>query len=341
MSAASDGSGRAGPMTVGVIGAGAWGTALALVAARAGHRVVLWARQPQVADAIEAARENAARLPDIALPATLAATSEPAGLAGSDLVLVATPAQAVRSVMGLFAPHLAAGVPAVITAKGIEQTTSQFLSHVLGEVCPALEPLVLSGPSFAIDVARGLPTAVTLAARSIAIARPAAEALSLPTFRPYVSDDLIGVQVGGAVKNVLAIACGIVTGRGLGESARAALIARAFAELSRFGTSLGARRETLTGLSGLGDLVLTCSSLQSRNFRLGVALGEGQPLAAATAGLHGVSEGAFTAAAVVRIAADRGVEVPVSAAVLGIVEGRLSVPAAIDGLMQRPLKTED
>lgn len=329
------------PINVGVIGAGAWGTALALIAARAGHRVTIWARQEHVAEAINTTRENKTRLPGIALPNTISATCDPADLAASELVLIATPAQSMRSVMALFRPHLAAGIPAIITAKGIEQATSRFMADVLGEACPAVEPLVLSGPSFAIDVARGLPTAVTLAARSIGVARPAAQALSIPTFRPYISDDLVGVQVGGAVKNVLAIACGIVTGCGLGESARAALIARAFAELSRFGTALGARRKTLAGLSGLGDLVLTCSSRQSRNFRLGLALGEGQALEAATSGLHGISEGAFTAAAVVSIAAAHGIEVPVSTAVLDIVEGRLSIHEAIDSLMQRPLKAED
>ena len=328
-------------MNVGVIGAGAWGTALALVAARAGHRITLWARQDETARAINSTHEHQARLPGISLPDSIRATSETADLAASNLVLVATPAQALRGVMARFQPHLSSGIPAIIAAKGIEQSTSRFMVDVLGEACPGVEPMVLSGPSFAHDVARGLPTAVTLAARAIELARPAAEALSLPTFRPYVSDDLIGVQVGGAVKNVLAIACGIVTGRGLGESARAALIARAFAELTRFGTALGARRETLTGLSGLGDLVLTCSSLQSRNFRLGQALGEGQPLQAATAGLQGIGEGAFTAAAVVRIAAAHSIDVPVSNAVLDILEDRLSVAEAIESLMQRPLKTED
>lgn len=328
-------------MRIGVIGAGAWGTALALVAARAGHRVALWARQDETARAINSTREHQARLPGITLPDNITATSGPADLTASELVLVAAPAQALRSVMALFRAHLPPGVPAIITAKGIEQTTSRFMVDVLGEACPDAEPMVLSGPSFASDVARGLPTAVTLAARSIELARPAAEALSLPSFRPYVSDDLVGVQVGGAVKNVLAIACGIVTGRGLGESARAALIARAFAELTRFGTALGARRETLTGLSGLGDLVLTCSSRQSRNFRLGLALGEGQTLQAATAGLHGVSEGAYTAAAVVEIAAENSIEVPISNAVLDILEGRVSIAEAIDSLMQRPLKAED
>lgn len=326
---------------VGVIGAGAWGTALALVAARAGHSVTIWARQKEAAASINAAHENSARLPGIMLPDTIAATANPGDLAASDLVLIATPAQAMREAMSQFGEHLAPGTPAIITAKGIEQSTSRFMTDILGEVCPDLEPLVLSGPSFAADVARELPTAVTLAARSLATARPAAEALSCPTFRPYISDDLIGVQVGGAVKNVLAIACGILTGRGLGESARAALIARAFAELTRFGAALGARRETLTGLSGLGDLVLTCSSPQSRNFRFGLALGEGRSPKAAMSGTNGVSEGAFTAAAVVKIAAAQGIEVPVSAAVLAILEGRLSILEAIGSLMQRPLKAED
>ncbi len=326
---------------VGVIGAGAWGTALALVAARAGHRVILWARYAETAAAINTAHENQGRLPGVHLPDAIVATSQPTDLEYSELLLIASPAQALRDVMTQLGPHFAAGVPAAIAAKGIEQTSSRFMTDVLSEVCPRLEPLVISGPSFAGDVARELPTAVTLAARSLDVARPVAEALSLPTFRPYISDDLVGVQVGGAVKNVLAIACGIVSGRSLGESARAALIARAFAELTRFGRAMGARRETLAGLSGLGDLVLTCSSTQSRNFRLGFALGQGKSLGEATAGARGISEGAFTAAAVVRIAAERGIDVPVSAAVHGILEGRLTISRAIEGLMHRPLKAED
>ena len=330
-----------GVLQVGVIGAGAWGTALALVAARAGHRVTLWARGAETSREINVTRENKARLPGITLPEEISATSTPEDLAACELVMIATPAQAMREVIGGFRPHLQPGTSAVITAKGIEQGTSQFLADVLRETCPALEPMILSGPSFAGDVARQLPTAVTLAARSLELARPVAEALSSPTFRPYISDDLVGVQIGGAVKNVLAIACGIVTGHGLGESARAALIARAFAELSRFGTALGARRETLTGLSGLGDLVLTCSSAQSRNFRLGLALGQGQSVEAATASAGGVTEGAYTAEAVVSIADSRGIDVPVSAAVHAILQGRLSIPQAVSALMQRPLKAED
>lgn len=327
--------------TVGVIGAGAWGTALALVASRAGRTVRLWLRDAVAAKAMAAAHENAARLPGVALPAAISFTSAPADLAACDTVLIAVPAQTVRAVMASFAPHLGNGTRAVITAKGIEQTSQRFMTDVLAEAAPALEPLVLSGPSFAADVARGLPTAVTLAARTLDIARPVAEALSLPTFRPYISDDLVGVQIGGAVKNVMAIACGAVAGRGLGESARAALIARAFAELSRFGRALGARPETMAGLSGLGDLVLTCSSPTSRNYALGLALGRGRTPAEAAAASKGVSEGFTTAAAVTALATARGIEMPISAAVHDILAGRASIDAVIERLMQRPLKAED
>ncbi len=327
--------------SIGVIGAGAWGSALAIVAARAGHPVRLWARDQQAATAIAGARENAAKLPGIALPDGITPTASAGDLAQCDTVLLATPAQSLRAVMGGFSGHLAPGTRAVITAKGIEQKTSRFLTEVLADVAPHLEPLVLSGPSFAADVARGLPTAVTLAARSLEAARPVAEALSLPTFRPYLSDDLMGVQIGGAVKNVLAIACGIVAGRGLGDSARAALIARAFAELTRFGRALGARSETLMGLSGLGDLVLTCSSPQSRNHSFGLALGQGRSVAEAQAGQRGISEGAFTAAAVASIAAARGIDMPIAMAVLDILDGRASVDSVIERLLQRPLKAED
>ena len=327
--------------SIGVIGAGAWGTALATVAARAGLPVRLWARNAQATAAMAHAHENTMRLPGIVLPPGITPTSKRSDLAGCDCVLIATPAQAMREVMDDFSSHLAPGTRAVITAKGFEQRTGRFMADVLAEVAPALEPLVLSGPSFAADVARGLPTAVTLAARSLDAARPVAEALSIQTFRPYLSDDLAGVQIGGAVKNVLAIACGIVAGRGLGESARAALIARAFAELTRFGRALGGRPETLTGLSGLGDLVLTCSSSQSRNYSFGHALGQGKTVAEASAGQKGVSEGAFTAAAVVSIARIHHLEMPISAAVLDVLEGGASVAAVIERLMQRPLKAED
>ena len=326
--------------SVGVIGAGAWGTALALVAARAGHPVRLWARSAAAVTGLQGTRESA-RLPGAALPASILATSDPAAVTDCDTVLIAVPAQTLRAVMSSFVPHLTPGTRAVITAKGIEQVTGRFMADVLMEAAPELEPLVLSGPSFAADVARGLPTAVTLAARTLDIARPVAEALNLPTFRPYLSDDLIGVQIGGAVKNVLAIACGAVAGRGLGESARAALIARAFAELTRFGRTLGARPETLAGLSGLGDLVLTCASPTSRNYSLGVALGQGRSASEAAAAAKGVSEGVSTAAAVASIAAARGIEMPISSAVHDILSGRATIDTVIERLMQRPLKAED
>lgn len=340
-SAAGHGRVTSGRVTsVGVIGAGAWGTALAISAARAGLSVTLWARARATVDAVTGSHQNV-RLPGVTLPHSVAATTDPADLAGCDTVLVATPAQSVRRVMTAIAPCLAAGARAVITAKGIEQGTGRFMTEILAEVAPSLEPLVLSGPSFAADVARGLPTAVTLAGRSHDVARPVAEALSHSALRPYLSDDLVGVQIGGAVKNVLAIACAIVAGRGLGESARAALIARAFAELTRFGRALGAKPETLTGLSGLGDLVLTCSSPTSRNYSFGLALGQGKSVAEAGAGLSGVSEGTFTASAVMEIAARRGIDMPISAAVLDVLEGRTSIDAAIQRLMLRPLKAED
>lgn len=333
---------------IGVIGAGSWGTALAQVAARArglnggpsGGEVPLWMRDAAAAAAIASCHQHDRRLPGITLEAAIVPTADPSALATCDTVLIAAPAQALREVMTRLAPHLRPDVRAIITAKGIERTTGHTMVQVLAAVMPSAIPLVLSGPSFAMDVARGLPTAVTLAAPTLEQAAVVAAALSLPTFRPYTSDDLIGVQVGGAVKNVLAIACGIVTGRGLGESARAALIARSFAELTRFGRVQGAKSETLAGLSGLGDLVLTCSSPQSRNFALGLALGEGKTLAAIMAGQKSVSEGAFTARAMVDIAKAKGIEVPIAAAVCDILETDAPITDVIARLMQRPLKAE-
>ena len=329
-------------LRIGVIGAGAWGTALAQVAAAGspGAEITLWMRDAAGAREINRTRRNEAKLPGVLLSRQIRASSEPSDLSGCAFVLVATPAQAVRQVLGLLASHLAQGVLLVMTAKGLERGTAAFMTDVMAQVCPSTELLVLSGPSFAADVVRGLPTAVTLAARTVAIADPVATALSGPNFRPYLSDDLIGVQVGGAVKNVLAIACGIVAGRNLGESARAALIARAFAELSRLGRVLGARPETLAGLSGLGDLVLTCSSAQSRNYQLGKALGQGRALGEILGAQQGTSEGAYTASVVVDLARKHAIEVPIISAVNEILEGRSAIEAAIGGLLQRPLKSE-
>ena len=319
---------------VGVIGAGAWGTALAGVAARAGHRVTLWARSPAHAGGINERRANPAYLPGFALPPGITATSSPADLGGANLVLIATPAQAVRETLARFAGLFPAGTAAVICAKGIERGSRRLMSEVVAKALPEATALVLSGPSFARDVALDLPTAVTLAAPTLEEAARLAESLSLPSFRIYASDDVLGVQLGGAVKNVLAIACGISDGRGLGDSARAALTTRAFAELARFGRAMGARPETLTGLSGLGDLILTCASPQSRNFAYGLALGRRDSPAGGTV------EGVATAAAVCDMAQELGVDMPISAAVRRIVEGRTEIDEELARLLARPLKAE-
>lgn len=331
----------AGPFgQIGIIGGGAWGTALAAIARRAGLSPLLWAREPEVVEAINTGHENTLFLPGIPLDAGIRATGEIGEAAARPAVLLVAPAQAVRAVAADMAPHLRTGTPVVICAKGMERGTHRLMSEVLAEALPEAEPMVLSGPSFAAEVARGLPTAVTLAGRSHQAARPIAEALAGPAFRPYLSDDVTGAQIGGAVKNVLAIACGIVEGRKLGESARAALTTRAFAELVRFGLALGARQETLAGLSGLGDLILTCSSPQSRNMSLGVALGQGRTIDEVLGSRRSVSEGVYTAGVVSAIAAERGIDVPVSEAVHLIVEGGMTVDAAIEEMLNRPLKAE-
>ena len=325
--------------SAGVVGAGSWGTALAAVMVRAGLATTLWARSPDMAAAIERDRENRAYLPGVRLPDGLAVTGDMSRLAAADLLLLATPAQAMGSVLSNLR-DIAKGTPGIICAKGIERGSDCFMSEVLQEACPVLEPYVLSGPSFAVDVVAGLPTAVTLAGRDAAAARDLAAAMSLDTFRIYASNDIRGVELGGAVKNVLAIACGISDGKALGDSARAALTTRGFAELARLGLALGAQRETLTGLSGLGDLILTCSSPKSRNFSLGLALGCGEALGAILAGRRGVSEGVHTASVVNAIAARHGVDMPIAAAVQAIVEERSSPDAEIARLLSRPVKFE-
>ena len=320
---------------VGIIGGGAWGTALAVVAARAGRTVTLYARDPTTVAAINGRHENTVRLPGIALDPAIAATAEVAIAAAADIVLLAVPAQTVRAAATLVAPYLVARSPLVVCAKGLERSTDKRLTEIVVEVAPLAIPAVLSGPSFAADVARGLPTAVTVAAKDEALALSLCHALGGPTFRPYAEIDLVGVEIGGAVKNVLAIAAGIVSGRGLGASALAALVARGFAELRRLGDSLGARPETLMGLSGLGDLVLTCSGPQSRNFAYGVSVGAGH-----AGGAHPLAEGIETAAVARDLARRHAVLMPVVEAVAGILEGALGVDAAIESLMARPFRRE-
>ncbi len=326
--------------TAGVIGAGAWGTALAQVAARAGLDVLLQAREPEVVDSIRARRVNEAFLPEITLDDHVQVTGELADLAGCDVILAVPPAQHMRSTLAAFAAHHRPGVPIVLCSKGIERGSLKLMTDVLAETIPAAPAAVLSGPSFAAEVARGLPSAVTLACADPALGEALMETLSAPAFRPYLATDLIGAEVGGAIKNVLAIACGMAEGRGLGRSAHAALITRGFAEMTRMAVALGARGETVAGLCGLGDLVLTCSSPQSRNMSVGLALGGGQTLEEALAGKLTVAEGVASAPAVRDLAAKHGVETPISAAVAAILAGEIDVDSAIGGLLARPLRVE-
>jgi len=322
---------------IGVIGGGAWGTALAQVVASGGRQTLLWAREPDVVAAINGSHENSVFLPGIPLDSTVAATGEIADLAGCDAWLVVAPAQHLRGVLE-GAPRTS--VPLVLCAKGIEEGSGKLIHEVAREVCADAPVAVLSGPTFAHEVASGLPTAVTLAAEDLALAEQLRDRIGVPEFRIYVSDDVAGAEIGGAVKNVLAIACGVVEGRGLGQNARAALIARGFAEMTRFGLSRGAQRETLSGLSGLGDLVLTCSSTSSRNYSLGKGIGEGRPAAELLADRRTVAEGAFTAPVLAQIAQQEGIDMPIVEAVADLIAGRSSVDAVLEALLSRPPRPE-
>ena len=324
---------------IAVIGAGAWGTALALAAERAGRQVTLWTRDPVHADEMNRTRENAKRLPGVALPNSIQITSSLADACqNARAILLVVPAQALRGVCEALSMIVKQGLPIIVCAKGIDRASGEFMSEIITDTLTGTMPAILSGPSFADDVARGLPTAVVLAAPIEAIAEQLARALSSSRFRVYHSTDLRGVEIGGAAKNVLAIAAGIVQGRGLGESARAALIARGFAELQRFAKTYDAKPETLVGLAGLGDLVLTASSLHSRNFAFGHDLGRGLPVSEAGGGK--LAEGVFTARILDHMAKARGVDMPIVAAMAAILDGALSVDAAVDLLMNRPLKGE-
>ncbi|QKD01125.1 NAD(P)H-dependent glycerol-3-phosphate dehydrogenase [Mesorhizobium loti] len=318
-----------------VLGGGAWGTALALATLRAGHAVRLFARDPETVAAIGQG-QNPRYLPGIAIEPGIEATSDiKAALTGADCVLAVTPAQSLRATLASAKDYMPSGVPLVLCAKGIERDTGALLSAIVEEILPGNPVAALSGPSFATDVARGLPTAVVVAAGDEALAADLAARFSAENLRCYSSDDLIGVEIGGALKNVFAIAAGAVTGAGLGASAQAAMVTRGFVELRRIGAAFGARPETLMGLSGLGDLLLTCSSAQSRNFAYGLALGQGKPLA----GLP-LAEGVPTAAIAARIAVERGIDAPIIAAVAAILDGTITIRQAVTALMTRPLKTE-
>lgn len=325
---------------IAVLGAGAWGSALAQVASKAGSDVIIWAHEKEVVADINNHNENKSFLPNIKLAKNIIATNDMADLKNANAILAVVPAQFMRSTLKQLANVIAPNTPIALCSKGIEQKSLEMMTDVLAATIPNSIPAVISGPSFAKDVAIGLPTAVTLACTNKEIGEKLVKMLGISTFRPYLADDLIGAEIGGAVKNVLAIACGMAEGRGLGESARSALITRGFAEMVRLGVKLGANPQTLNGLCGLGDLVLTCSSKSSRNFSLGFALGQGQSVQEAMAGKNSVAEGAATAPALIELAAKNDVEMPICNAVAQILDGKIGVNDAINSLLNRPFKDE-
>jgi glycerol-3-phosphate dehydrogenase (NAD(P)+) len=322
---------------IGILGGGAWGTALAQIASAGDRETLLWAMEDQVVDAINDCHENALFLPGVPLNPAIRATTHISQLDECDAWLVVTPAQHMREVLNR-APEC--DIPIVLCSKGIEEQSGELLHKVAAEACPGAQVAVLSGPTFAHEVARGLPTAVTLAAEDLVLAEQLRDRIAQPTFRIYVSDDLAGAEIGAAVKNVLAIACGVVEGKGLGQNARAALISRGFAEMTRFGLAYGARRETLTGLSGIGDLVLTCSSTSSRNYSLGKGIGEGRSAAELLADRRTVVEGAFTAPVLARLARCKNVDMPIVDAVDALIAGRATVDEVLGALLSRPPRAE-
>ena len=324
--------------TLGVIGGGAWGTALAQVAATGDRETLLWAFEDEVVAAINRIHENPLFLKGQKLNPAIRASGKFSDLSGCDAWLVVTPAQHMRAVLS-HSP--CPDMPLILCSKGIEENSGKLLHEVAREVCPTSPIAVLSGPTFAHEVAAGLPTAVTLACEDKALGEALRARINLAHFRTYLTDDVCGAEVGGAVKNVLAIACGVAEGRGLGQNARAALIARGFAEMVRFGIAMGGRRETLAGLSGLGDLVLTCSSTSSRNFSLGKAIGEGRSAAELMADRRTVAEGAHTAPVLHRIAAERGIDMPLVSAVVDLLEGRVEIDELLRTMLGRPPGDEE
>lgn len=325
---------------ISVIGGGAWGTALAAMISKSGRETLLWAREEDVVTSINQGHENKDFLPGVSLPPALKATGDMARAAQADIILIVVPAQFVRVVALDLKPHLEESTPVILCAKGIEQSSGKLMSELVNEILPKSPLVVLSGPTFAREVAAGLPSAVTIASKYQQIARNIAETLGQPTFRPYLSRDVIGAEIGGAVKNVLAVACGIVAGLELGEDARAALITRGFAEMVRFGETFGAKRDTMMGLCGLGDLILTCSSPQSRNMSLGMALGQGKNIDDIMAGRKTVAEGYYTASILANIAARENIDMPIAGAVNQILHHGANVMETVRDLMNRPYVSE-
>jgi glycerol-3-phosphate dehydrogenase (NAD(P)+) len=324
----------------GIIGGGAWGTALAQVLRRAGRDVVLWAREPEVVTAINNRHDNPLFLPGVALDPAIRATGDLAEAARADALMLVAPAQHLRTLAKQIGPSLAPSTPLIICAKGIEEESGALLSEAVAASLPRAPLAVLSGPTFAAEVAKGLPTAITLAAGDAALGQCLINAIGTREFRPYFTDDVAGAQIGGAVKNVMAIACGIVMGRGFGDNARAALITRGLAEMVRLALAKGGKAETLMGLSGLGDLTLTCSSTQSRNHSLGLALGKGEKLATYIAGRRSVAEGVSSSAAAAALARKLRIDMPIVGAVDAILHHGAAIDEVIEALLTRPFKAE-
>jgi len=326
---------------IGVIGAGAWGTALAQTLAAAGRDVTLWGYETDCVNAINQQHENIIYLKGVKLSERIKAVTDLQSLLGCEALLVVTPAQHMRQSLAPIAAKLPKGLPVMLCSKGIEISTGKFMSEVLEEIAPQVETAVLSGPSFAIDVAKGLPAAVTIACESQAVGQALCQMIAAPNFRPYLTEDVLGAEIGGAVKNVLAIACGLVLGLGLGRSAHAAIIARGFAETRRLGRALGSQPETLAGLCGLGDLVLTCSSETSRNMSCGLALGRGESLTDIMAGRAAVTEGVATAPVLKALTEKHNVDMPICSAVADILSGKAEMASALTALLARELKQEN
>ena len=325
---------------ISIIGAGAWGTALAEVISRQGNQVNLWAREDDVVKSINTLNENTLYLPNVKLSELIVAQNNLDNVINCDLLLMVTPSQFMRSVLEEIKDNLNDSIPVVLCSKGIETKTLSLMNEITESIIPKNPLAILSGPSFAIDVVNNKPTAVTLACKDLSIGKNIADSISLPTFRPYLSEDVVGAQIGGATKNVIAIAAGVVEGQNLGDSARAATIARGFSEINRLAVALGGQEETLSGLSGMGDLLLTCNSITSRNFSLGIKLGKGLSAEEATDGLSSIAEGMYSAKAIDKLSKKLGVEMPITNAVNDLIERKRSLDEIIDDLLSRPIRRE-
>ena len=326
---------------ISIVGAGAWGTALAEVMSRRGHQINLWAKENSVVNSINSKHEDDVFLPNVKLSNLIVAFNNLEQITKCDLLLVVSPAQHTRETLLEVSKTLKSETPIILCSKGIEISTLSLMSQVTESIFPKNPIAILSGPSFAIDVVNNKATAVTLACKDLEIAKSIAENISLPTFRPYISEDVIGAQIGGATKNVIAIAAGVVEGQKMGDSARAATIARGFSEIKRLAISMGGKEETLAGLSGMGDLLLTCNSKTSRNYSLGIQLGKGKSIEEATNGLSTIAEGMYSAKAITSLAEENGVDMPITLAVNDLIEKKYSVTDIIDNLLNRPIKKEN